>query len=409
MGKIFYGWWIVIACFIMGMMKSGMIFYGFTAFFEPLVKEFGWSYAQVSFAVSLRGLETGIFGPVVGFLVDRFGSRKMLLYGVFTVGLGFLLLSQTRTLAMFYTSFVLLAFGAGGVASLVFLTAVAHWFQRKAGLAFGIVASGFGASGLIIPFIVLLIDAYTWRNAMVIIGLGMWALGFPLSFVIRDNPEKYGDSPDGIAPEESGPQKHLQEKGKDIPLAQVLKDRTFICLLILEALRMLVVSAVVLHIMPCLSSGGLPRSKAGMVAAGIPLCSIIGRFGFGWMGDVLSKRFVMIVTFVIMTCGMLALCYVHWTWMMLIAFLLLFSPGFGGGMVLRGAIVREYFGRKDFGKIAGIIQGIGALGGIIGPTLAGWGFDMLGNYDLVWLIFVALSGSCVGVSFGIRPHLKQLA
>lgn len=86
--KVYYGWWIVLACFFIGLYVGGVVYYGFTAFFEPLIEEFGWSYTQISFAASLRGLEMGIFAPLIGFLVDRFGSRKLILCGTITVGFG---------------------------------------------------------------------------------------------------------------------------------------------------------------------------------------------------------------------------------------------------------------------------------------------------------------------------------
>ena len=154
--KIFYGWWIVGACFILGLYKSSVVFYGFTAFMEPLVRDFGWTYTQVSFAVSLRGLEMGIFNPLAGFLVDRFGARKMILAGTFTVGLGLIFLSLTQSLIMFYAASLILAFGAGSCAGVVFMVAVAKWFHKKVGLAFGVTASGIGASGLLVPIIVSL-------------------------------------------------------------------------------------------------------------------------------------------------------------------------------------------------------------------------------------------------------------
>jgi MFS family permease len=96
--RIFYGWWVVCACFPIGLLVSGITVAGFTAFFEPFVKEFGWSYTQVSFAASLRGLEAGIFSPIIGVLVDRFGSRKLILAGTILSGLGLLLLSLTNSL-----------------------------------------------------------------------------------------------------------------------------------------------------------------------------------------------------------------------------------------------------------------------------------------------------------------------
>ena len=195
--KIFYGWWIVLACSLIGFYVGGVIFFGFTAFFEPIREEFGWSYAEISFAISLRGLEMGVFAPFVGFLVDRFGPRKLIFWGIITVGLGLILLSLTKSLAMFYGSFLLIAFGAGGCAAVVTTTAVANWFQRKVGIALGLVGSGIGAGGLVVMLIVRLIDLYQWRTALIILGLGMWALGIPLSLVIRNRPEPYGYLPDG--------------------------------------------------------------------------------------------------------------------------------------------------------------------------------------------------------------------
>ncbi|NIS60075.1 MAG: MFS transporter, partial [Proteobacteria bacterium] len=174
MAGIFYGWWIVMASFLMAS-YFGAIVYGFTAFFEPIAEELGWSYTQVSIAFSLRGLEMGILAPVMGFLVDRFGPRKLAFFGVSTVGFSLILLGLTNSLVVFYGAFILLGLGAGGCTSTVLMTAVAHWFRRNVGKAMGIVACGFGAGGILIPLIVGLIDLYQWRTALIILGLGMWA------------------------------------------------------------------------------------------------------------------------------------------------------------------------------------------------------------------------------------------
>ncbi|MBW2673767.1 MAG: MFS transporter [Deltaproteobacteria bacterium] len=155
--RIFYGWWIVGACFFIAFYVAGVLFYGFTIFFEPLVKEFGWSYTQVSFASSLRGMEMGIISPLIGFLVDRFGSRKLILIGVITVGLGLILMGFTQSLFMFYGAMVFVAFGGGGCTSVVTMTAVARWFRKNIGKALGIMSAGFGASGLMVPLIVWLV------------------------------------------------------------------------------------------------------------------------------------------------------------------------------------------------------------------------------------------------------------
>ena len=400
--KIFYGWWIVLACFLTNLYVSSIVFFGFTAFLDPLVKEFGWSYTQVSFAASLRGLEMGIMAPLVGFLADRFGSRKLILSGVITVGFGLILLSLTRSLAMFYGSFILLAFGAGGCTSVVTMTAVANWFKKNVGIAFAVMASGFGASGLIVPLIVRLIDGYDWRTALIILGLGMWALGIPLSFVIRNKPEQYGYLPDGKLADGRISEHEIQHEKVEISFKEALKKKSFLYLNLAEVMRFMVLTAVVLHIMPYLGSMGISRPTAGLVAAAIPLFSIIGRFGFGWLGDVFDKRYVIAVTFGFMGMGMLAFSHMQANWAIYL-FLLLFSPGFGGGAVLRGAVLREYFGRHSFGKMIGILMGFASIGGIIGPILAGWVFDTLGSYDFIWLVFAGCMSLGIILALRIKP------
>jgi MFS family permease len=298
---------------------------------------------------------------------------------------------------MFYGSFLLIAFGAGGCAMVVTMSAVANWFHKHVGLALGVMASGVGASGLMVPLIVQLIGLFDWRATLIVLGLGVWVLGIPLSFVIRNRPEQYGYLPDGISQSDRMPNLENQDtevKTGEIGLKEALKKRSFLYLNIVEAMRMMVIAAVVIHVMPYLSSLGLPRVSAGLVAGAIPLSSIIGRFFFGWLGDVFDKEYVMAWTFCIISLGMLAFCYVQVIWIAFV-FLLLFSPGYGGGIVLRGAILREYFGRNSFGKMIGITMGSASIGGIIGPTLAGWVFDTFGTYRIIWLVFCGLSGLAI--------------
>jgi hypothetical protein len=216
-------------------------------------------------------------------------------------------------------------------------------------------------------------------------------LGYPLSFVIRDRPEQYGYLPDGNETGDPLPEIAIRNKGMEIGLKQALRMRSFWYLNAIELIRMMTVLAVITHVMPYLSSLAISRSTGGLIAGAIPLFSIIGRFGFGWLGDAMDKRYALALSFCLMSIGLLVFCYVQVIWVACV-FLLLFSPGYGGGMVIRGAILREYFGRDSFGKILGIIMGCAAVGGIIGPTLAGWVFDMLGSYQPIWLIFFGLTG-----------------
>ncbi len=104
--NVFYGWWIVAASFFIGVFIVGVIFYGFTAIFEPIAQETGWSYAQVSLAASLRGMEMGILAPLVGILVDRLGPRRLIFSGGIFAALGLFLLSKATSLPMLYGAYL---------------------------------------------------------------------------------------------------------------------------------------------------------------------------------------------------------------------------------------------------------------------------------------------------------------
>lgn len=406
LGGIYYGWWIVFACFLISFYVAGVIFYGFTAFIDPLVKEFGWSYAQISLAASLRGLESGILAPIVGFLVDRFGSRRLLLLGVIIVGCGIVLLGFTQSLLMFYCAFLLIAFGAGGCTSVVTMTAVANWFDRNVGLAMGIMGSGFGASGLIVPLIVWLIAAYGWRTASIVLGIGFWIIGIPLTFLIRNNPEESSAGKTRSANTE--PAGSAPPQANEIGFKTAVRKRSFLLLNFAEGLRMMSLAAVVTHIMPYLSGLGISRTASGVIAAGIAVVSIIGRFVFGWLGDLFEKSRIMAVAFSCMALGMVAFSFAGFGEPLLYIFLFFFSTGSGGLAVLRGAFIREYYGRYSFGKLLGVMMGFSAIGSIIGPTLAGWGFDRFGNYGYIWFFLCVMLGIAVLLILNIEPKSEEL-
>jgi len=402
MKGIFYGWWIVAASFFIALYVAGIIFYGFTAFFEPLVQEFGWSYTEVSIGASLRGLEMGLLAPMIGFLVDRFGSRKLVLFGVITVGLGLMLISQTRSLITLYSGFLLLSLGAGGCASVVLYTAVTNWFKRHVSRALGIAACGFGAGGVMVPIIPWLIDTYDWRTALIILAFGMWVFGIPLALVIRDKPEQYGYLPDGGVMPIANPDSLTESEDIETSFSNIIKGRTLWLISLAEAIRWIILTAVVIHIMPYLSSIGIPRSSAALVAAAVPLISLTGRFGFGWLGDMFDKRYLMAITYFLTGIGMIALSFAS-AGIVIFIFVIFFSVALGGGVTLRGAMLSDYFGRRSFGKALGIIMGASAVGSIIGPTLAGLTFDTTGSYQLIWLVYCSLTIISIAVILMLKP------
>lgn len=195
--KIFYGWWVVSACFLISLFIGGFVVLGFTAFFEPIANEFSWSYAQISLAASLRGAEVGLVAPLMGLLIDRWGPRRLMLRGTILLGLALIFLSRITSLGMFYGAFVLLAIAGSACSPTVTMTAVAKWFRKKVGMATGIMASGFALGGLLVPVVVKLIDVFDWRTAIFVLGLSIWVIGPPLSLLLRHKPEQYGYVTDG--------------------------------------------------------------------------------------------------------------------------------------------------------------------------------------------------------------------
>jgi len=405
--RVFYGWWIVVACFFISLYTGGVVFYGFTAFFEPLADKFHWSYAQISFAASLRGMEAGLLAPLVGILVDRWGSRRLLVSGTIISALGLILLSRTASLAMFYGAFLLLAVGMSICSSTVLMTAVANWFRKKIGIATGIMVSGYGFSGLLVPVIVRLIDTYDWQKALIILAMGMLALCLPLSLVVRHKPEQYGYLPDGEAESTlTSSSNSTQAKITEVSIAtrQALKSRTFWHIALSLLCQAMIVSAVVTHIMPYLTSIHMTRTNAGLVASALSLVSISGRLGLGWLGDRFDKRRVIAIAFAMMCAGLLCLGFASsdaiWA---LVPFLILLGIGYGGNNTLRASAIREFFGRDNFGAIHGFVLGIIALGSIAGPPLAGWVFDSSGSYQPIWLAFAGLALAAMLVAITTPP------
>ncbi|NQT05199.1 MAG: MFS transporter [Dehalococcoidia bacterium] len=405
--KIFYGWWIVVASFLIALYLGGAVFYGFTAFFEPIVDEMGWSYTQLSLAASLRGLEMGLLSPIVGTLADRWGPRKLIFGGVLVTVASLLLLSSTTSLIMFYVSFALLAVGVSACTVTVLLTAVANWFRRKMGIASGIAICGFGFSGLLIPVIVRLIEVYDWRTALNILALGMIVLVLPLSFVFRHRPEQYGYLPDG---QKQDTKEHFadasppQSLDVELRVKQALKNGTFWRIVLARMYHMMAMMAIITHVMPYLSSISISRATSSLVATAIPLMSIIGRLSFGWFGDKFNKRSVAATSFVMMSCGLFCFAYASNTGLwLLVPFLVLLGIGYGGTNAILPALGREYFGRTNFGSIYGLMEGIGTIGAVIGPTLAGLAYDNLGSYQIVWFLLAGLAVVAIASVLTITP------
>jgi len=407
--KIFYGWWIVLATSIIHFWSAGTFFYSFTAFFNPIAAEFGWSYAAISFAASLRSIEGGIASPIVGFAADRYGPRSLLFIGSILSGFGFIFLGKINSLWSFYLLFIFLSITLSLTLPVPGWTAVANWFVTKRGTAIGILSASVGMGGLLIYTVNWLIGIFGWRYALTLIGVIMWIVGIPASLVVRHRPEPYGFFPDGEVYSQSilSDSKRLADniqtdKTKEFSVRQALKTRSFWLLVAAVTISNGTVHAVIVHIMPYLISLNFARERSSIIASGLVFVSVVGRLGLGWLTNRINTRYLLAIALFLQVLGLIILSRIQNFWQALF-FVLLYGPGYGGVITLRLTLLAEYFGRRSFGTIQGIVMAIAIVATMSFPLLTGIYYDLFGSYQSAWLIMAMLVFVSIPFALKARP------
>ncbi len=385
---MFFGWYIVAAALLLQMYHAGAIGHGFTAFIAPIAATFGWSYAQISLGLSFRGLEVGVLDPFVGMAVDRWPARRLVLIGVIMYGLGLVCISQATTLIMFYTGFVVLGLGNSLSIHVVPQTMIARWFRRDVGKASAVLSMGGSLGGVLIPLLVMMIDAYSWQTSLLILAVGIWVIGIPLSFIFRARPEEYGLLPDGKTQGDEKEWSSSVNYDNNVEVKEALKMRALWQIGIAYMLQTGVIHAVSTHVMPYLESLKITRSTASMVTMFLPLVGFVARMPYGWLADIFPKKYVMAVSIGLTTAGI----FLFWliddsSFMPICAFVIVFGLGHAGPGTVRTPLVREYFGVKNFGTMYGLLAVFNMASQLVYPPVAGLVYDTLGSYKPIWLIF----------------------
>ncbi|UCG63722.1 MAG: MFS transporter [Deltaproteobacteria bacterium] len=394
--KFFYGWWVLGALFLIWAYISGVVSFGFTSAFKPIADEFRWSYARVSIAASIRGLEIGLLAPLVGLLLDRIGPRKLIFTGALITGSGLIFLSRIHSLLAFYGAFAVIAVGTSTSIGVLPVTVIGYWFHKRVSLATGIVVCGSAAGGLLVPIITIVIDTFGWRTAMVVFGAATWLILSSLAIIVRHSPERYGLFPDGEAcgnaVEGHGLARLAQNNYKDVSVWQALKTRAFWHLQTGFICHVFAIHAVLTHAMPYLSSIGISRATGSIAAGAIPVMSVAGRLSFGWFGDRQDKRRITAIGIGLIAISLFGFGFLDRSGAWLLAlFVVLFSIGYGGPVPMMPALLREYFGKSHLGSIVGFSQGLAMIGSITGQPLAGFVFDTYGQYQTAWIAFAAVN------------------
>ncbi len=414
----FFGWWIVLsACFIQSM-NQGLLTQGFTVYFLPLQAEFGWSRALLSAGFSTSHVETGILGPLEGWLADKFGPRRGGVLGVILLGVGFILLSRVQTIVAFFGAFFVISAGSSLCGLVPLMVAVFNWFVRRRTLALGIAMAGSGLGGIIVPLVAWSMTNQGWRTTALISGIVIWLIGIPLALFMRHKPEQYGYLPDGDRPASSEARPQEQEAGKSAktkPQAddyfspkEALRTGAFWLIAAGHASAVLMVSAINLHLAPHLVQQlKISLEAAGSIVALVLLISIIGRVVGGFLADRINKKILLVTCMLSHTIGLLILTYAT-NMAQVVLFAIFHGMAWGARAPTQNSIRAEYFGRKSIGLILGLASIMTTVASIIAPIFAGWLSDVRGDYRVAFTILAFFTGfGSLFFAFARKPIRKS--
>ena len=390
--RVFYGWWIVIVSLLCMFMGLGISAFTFGVFLKPITQEFGWSRGAFSGIYFLFSLSTGLAGPPIGRLVDKYGPKWIMVSGAVGMGASLILFGLiVNSLWHAYIIYFLLGLGVTAMAGVPAVAVVSYWFSRKRGLAMGATITGVGLGGIImITLAHYFLLKFGWRATYLIFGILVWLIIIPaVALVIKNKPQDVGLEPDGIKGQER------KEKGNpDFYAKGVVKDafRTsnFWILTAVFVLVGISTMGTMAHFMSFITDRGMSTALAAAVYGLMPGLSIIGRLGFGYLSDKTDKRYVAAICYGMMTLGIFS---------MLLALTLKSSAMFyftaacfgfslGGVFTLQPILVGYCFGLVSFGEIFGFIQIGWTFGGAAGPLIVGFLYDLAKSYYFGFLVIM---------------------
>ncbi len=375
--RIFYGWFVVAAAFAATFVGFGCAF-SFSAFVEPLQREFGASRGSVSLVFSLAGFLYFSLGAVSGPLADWLGARRLVVAGMVLTGLGLAAAGAARSLAAVYAAYGL-GVGVGiGFAYVPAIGVVQRWFFRRRGFASGLAVSGIGVGTLAMPpFATLLIDTIGWRGAYFTLGALVAVVGGGLALLIENDPRDRGLGPDGDPPL-SGAQPARREGAT---VGEAIRSPRFISLYAACLIASFGGFVPFVHLVPYARDHGIAPASAVLLLSTIGIGSTAGRFTLGGLADRIDRQSSLLLMISGMTLA-LAIWVVATSFWSLTVFALIFGLFYGGWVAILPAVVMDSFGSRNVSGIIGILYSSVALGTLIGPSAAGFAFDLSHTYTL---------------------------
>ena len=373
-------WVVLAAAFAMQMVFSGVHF-AFGVFLKPVAEEFGWGRGTTAFAYTLLWWVSSPAGLLLGWLSDRIGTRKILVFGAIIFGLGVFLSSRIENLWQFYLYFGVLA-GIGRAADRApLLSAVLQFFKRRKGLAMGITLSGTGVGTLLFPWLArYMISLIDWRAAFAAMGLLSWLILLPAACMIRKPRPGEGEpeSADARA-------RHTEAKGilgredKEWTVAEVLRNRVFWIFVVTGLACCVSHSLPLAHIVAYASDRGIADLTAAGILGVIGVSAAVGRLMWGATSDMIGARKTVFCCIGLQTLAMFLVAFAN----SLPAFYLFavgFGLAYGGVLPLYAVVTRELFGMKRFGTVYGMHSLVTSFGMGGGGVVGGYLFDFSGSY-----------------------------
>jgi len=405
--KPFYGWVVVIACVIIMTIVFGTR-YSFGVFFKSIETEFDLTRGATSGVFSVYMLLCCIFALLGGWTLDRYGPRIVArLMGVFTC-LSLLLTSQANSPWQLFISYSLLLAIGTGAAYTVSMSTTSRWFDKKRGLALGIVGSGAGlGTVLMAPFATYLISNFGWSMSFMVMGPIALILLISPSVLLKKDPHEIGALPDGVKPNAGETQiQGNNTQPTDFSLLQAARTSSFWFLGFVWLLFSLCIHLVLVHIVPHATDIGISAMEAAVALSLIGGISIPGRLLMGWVSDKIGRKVTGIICALLQTGAMVGLIWSQELWMLYII-AVVYGFGYGGFDPPVVALIGDIFGLRSIGIIMGALVIGWSIGAFIGPLIGGLIFDAYNSYSLAFAtgaLAMAVAGLLLAL---IRPRTKR--
>jgi MFS family permease len=373
------GWTIVLAGFF-GVMVSfvAVVPYTFSLFLKPLSLAFGWHRGAISAGISIAALTMGAASPGLGFLLDRFGPRRVILPCILVFSFAYASLALlTPHLIQFYLAFFLIGLVGSGTAFLGYSRAISTWFNRRRGLALSIMLAGSACGAMFLPVIAqAAIARYGWRTAFAVLGFLALAGGFPLTaWLVREKPVGQREMCVSVDVGES--------------VSKALRGRVLWIIAATVCLSAIGVNGAVAHLSALLTDRGVTTQGSAYVIAMIGIAGLTGRFLVGMFLDRFFGPRVYQVMLLMAVAGIALLSQAHTLASGMIAASLI-GLSTGGEADITPYMISRYFGLKRFSTLYAFTHTAHAVGAAIGPVVVGWIFDSFGSYRPAAIQLLAL-------------------